>query len=529
MTTQELFLRFGTARDVENPRERFAYRFLEILPGMLVWGTFFVAVILSWLQPLWVAVFILAFALYWIYKVLYLALHTRAAYRTMRAYQERDWIAALQELPPSQYKAPLGQWRDIWQLIILPMYKEPYEVVRPALASLEHSSWPKERMMVVLATEESAGGYAQDIAHRLQNEFGATFGHFLVTIHPRGLPGEIAGKGANERWAGVKAKELIDALSIPYDHIVVSSLDADTVVYEHYFACLAWHYLTVEDGQHASYQPVPLFINNIWEAPAISRVIAFSSTFWHTMNQARPEKHLTFSSHSMPFAALVEIGFWQPNVVSEDSRIFWQCFFHYNGKWRVVSLYYPVQMDANVARSFWRTLWNIYKQQRRWAYGVADLPYAIFGYWKKRREIPFSAFWQYIFPVAEGFYSWATHAVLLFALGWLPIILGGDAFRETLFAYNLPRLTRTLLTIAMVGMISSAYLSIRILPPRPPSYGKWGYAMMVLQWFLIPFSLILFGAFPAIEAHTRLMLGKYLGFFVTEKHRKNSLPVEGHI
>jgi len=79
---------------------------------------------------------------------------------------------------------------------------------------------------------------------------------------------------------------------------------------------------------------------------------------------------------------------------------------------------------------------------------------------------------------------------------------------------------QTLMTISMIGVLSSIYLSMRILPPRPPSYGKWRYIIMLAQWILIPVSMIVFGAFPAIEAQTRLMLGKYLGFFATEKHRK---------
>ena len=148
------------------------------------------------------------------------------------------------------------------------------------------------------------------------------------------------------------------------------------------------------------------------------------------------------------------------------------------------------------------------------------MPYLIFGYYKRRKKISFGKFFRYTFFKIEGHYSWATNALLLFVMGWLPLLLGGDAFNATLFSYNLLRVVRFLLTIALVGLVSSAYLSIVLLPPRPPRYGKWKYVIMVFQWFLVLFTLIVFGAFPAIESQTRLMLGKYMGFWYTPKHRK---------
>lgn len=513
------YLWIGKAGDLTDKKERLFYRFLEILPGVFVWATFALAILFSVVAPFGVAVFMIGFALYWLFKVAYLALHTRSAYQKMRLHQTKNWITELKSLAPRDYKVHVRQWDDIYHLVIFPMLREPYEVVRPAILAVAKSTWPKERIILVLALEEAGGREAENVAAKLQEEFGRSFAEFVVTTHPANMPGEIPGKGANERFAGLEAQKLIDGKGIPHEHVLVSALDSDTVIYPDYFAVLTYYYLTVHDPIHTSYQPIPLFINNIWEAPAISRVIAFSSTFWHTMNQERPEKHLTFSSHSMPFKALAELGFWQANVVSEDSRIFWQAFLYYNGNYRVESIYYPVQMDANVARSFTRTLINIYKQQRRWAYGVADLPYFIFGYWKKRKEIPLARAWQYGFTVAEGFYSWATHAVLLLALGWLIIFLGGDEFNQTLFSYTLPRITRVILTVAMLGLVSSAFLSIRLLPPRPLHFGRSKYAIMVLQWFLVPVTLIFFGSLPAIEAITRLMFGKYMGFWVTEKFR----------
>jgi hypothetical protein len=44
---------------------------------------------------------------------------------------------------------------------------------------------------------------------------------------------------------------------------------------------------------------------------------------------------------------------------------------------------------------------------------------------------------------------------------------------------------------------------------------------MMLQWILLPLSTIILGAIPALDAQSRLMFGKYMGFWVTEKARKS--------
>lgn len=250
----------------------------------------------------------------------------------------------------------------------------------------------------------------------------------------------------------------------------------------------------------------------------MARVVAFSATFWHTIQQERPERLTTFSSHSMPFRALVDIDFWQVNMVSEDSRVFWQCFLRYNGDYRVMPLFYPVSMDANVAAGFWKTMGNIYKQQRRWGYGVENVPYFLFGF-LKNKIIPAGKKLYYTFNIMEGFHSWATNALIIFMLGWLPTFVGGPAFNRTVLSINLPAFTRTIMQLAMVGLASSAVMSIALLPPRPPRYGKFHYVIMILQWVLFPLTTIFLGALPGLEAQTRLMFKKYLGFWVTPKVR----------
>ncbi len=487
-------------------------RIWEIFPGMLSWGTLILVVFLSWQKPVWIAIFIILFDIYWLLKSIYFSFHLRATFQKMRQYLKTEWKEKLKIF---------ANWDSIYHLVILPMADEPYEVVRETFEQLRDTNYPKDKILLVLALEERAGNSAKLVAEKISSDFQNIFPNFLVTTHPANLSNEIPGKGSNESWAAQEAKRtLIDPKKLSYEKILVSVFDVDTQVYKEYFGCLTYQFLVAEKPQRSSYQPIPLFTNNIYQAPALARIISFSATFWQMMQQSRPERLTTFSSHAMPFQALVEIGYWQRDIVSEDSRIFWQCYLHYNGDWRVVPLFYPVSMDANVAPKFWQTMINLYKQQRRWAWGVENVPYMMNGF-LNNSLIPIRSKIYWTFHSIEGFHSWATNSLLIFALGWLPILIGRGGFGETVLSYNLPSITRSILLFSTIGIASSAILSIVLLPPKPEKIRWKDYVLYIVQWALLPITLIIFGAFPALEAQTRLMLGgKYkLGFWITPKGR----------
>ena len=497
------------AADLDTPRGRFFYRVFEILPGAVAWSTLLLAFLVSWLFPAIAAFFILGFVLYWFLRTVYFAFHLRAGYRRTREHEKANWLQRVKKIEG---------WEVIYLVVLVPTYKEPLEILIETFSALRASDYPKSKMMVVLGIEQRAGEEGMKKARALEQEFGRDFFRFLVSVHPASLPGEIAGKGANETWAAKKAKaELIDSSGIPLERVIVTSLDADTVVFPRYFSCLAYHYLTSSDPLRHSYQPVPLFVNNIWSAAAPSRLFAFDTTFWFLMNQERPEKLSTFSSHSMAFQTLVEVGYRQVNYAVDDSRIFWQCFLRYEGDYSVQPLYYPVSMDANAAPTFFDTVRNIYRQQLRWAYGVADVPYFLYGFAKSKR-IPLRKKIALGFDRIEAYWSWAVASPLIFLLGWLPLVLGGDAFTQTLLSYNLPRVTSWILTIMMFGLVWTAFLSMLFLPPRPVRYGRLHTLWLLLQWILLP-PIMVFFAVPALHAQTRLMLGKYMGFWSTPKFR----------
>jgi len=236
------------------------------------------------------------------------------------------------------------------------------------------------------------------------------------------------------------------------------------------------------------------------------------------IQQERPERMATFSSHSVSFQALYEVGYWQKNMVSEDSRIYWNLMLANGGAYNVAPLSYPVSMDANTAPSLWGTVKNIYKQHRRWTYGVENFCYIVYHF-TKNKSIPRRRKIVITLQQAEGYWSLVTNPIMLFILGSAPIFLGGQEFHQTVLSYILPIMVRDLLTLAMFGLVVSSIISLTLLPPRPEDKSRLRYIVLALQWILVPITMIVFSALPGLDAQTRLMLGRYMGFWVTPKTR----------
>lgn len=489
-----------------------SYRFFEILPGAAVWFVLLFLFLLSQREPTAVAIFIMLYDLYWFLKIVYLLFPLRYSFLKMKENLKTNWLLKLKQEEGSR-------WEDVYHLVIFPMYHESYNLVRQSFLALLQTNYPKDKFLVVLAIEERGGRADRETALKIEDEFGDSFRLFLKTVHPASIPGELAGKGSNETWAAREASRAIaEKLKIPDENILVSVFDIDTRAGEDYFAILAYKFLKSERRNRSSFQPIPLFINNIRQAPILARITAFSATFWQFMQQARSEKLVTFSSHSMPLSALKEVGFWETDLVSEDSRIFFQCLNRYNGDWRAEPLFYPVYMDAVSGKGFFDSLKNLYKQQRRWAWGVENIPRFLNdvvknGLFPLRKKI----FW--FLTSFSGYFSWASSSFIIFLFGWLPIFVGGHRFRETVISYSLPKITGILLNLSLIGVIVSAFLSVVLMAPRLRGLRRRDYVLYVLQWFLMPIVMVFFSSLPAIEAQTRLMLGGRfrLGFWKTPK------------
>ncbi len=487
------------------------YRLFEMIPGSLVIFVFVLLTALSFFKPLWVIYFIILYAFLWLVRVAYFVIYLFISWKKYREEVSVDWFGKVQKIE---------NWEKIYHVVFLPHWKEPVEVLEHTLDKLSDSNYPMDKVIVVLGGEERAGEDWKKREDHINKKYKNSFFKIITTTHPKDLPGEVVGKSANAVHMAKRFREILDnELRIPYENIIVSNFDCDTVVHEQYLARLTYAYLTHPNPTRASYQPLALYNNNIWESPSFTRVVANSTTFWLMTELSRPEQFMTFSSHSMSWKALVDVGYWDKTIITEDSRIFLQCYFHYDGEYELVPIYVPINMDTVAVDSLWRTIVNQYNQMKRWAWSVEHQPYLLTEF-KKHPRIPRWSKLRYYWKFAEGQFSWATAPLLLTIFSRLPLHVASAQNNTSVLVQNAPFVIEQILQFAMIGMFFSALFNVLLLPSdKPPKNPTLKYGTIVLQWVLLPITLIVFGSIPAIDAQMRLLTGKTLVFWNTEKSR----------
>jgi len=487
-------------------------RFLEIVPGAMTWCIIISLVVLAVFRPVVCAVMIIVFDFYWIIRTTYLTTLLVMAHRKLLRQKNKNWVKATERLSPPRDRS------KIYHLIIFPVYKEGIEIIRSSLEALKAANYPKEKIVVVVAFEQRYKP-AVETAKVLEDEFKSAFGAYLTTFHPDGLPGEKRLKGANSTWAAKKAKEYLAENKISFEQVIVSCFDADTCVDREYFGCLTYHFLINPKPHQSSYQPIPVYNNNIWYAPSFARLVEISASFCQMIESMRLEKFVTFSSHSMSFKTLIDIDYWPVDMISDDSVVYWKAFLFYKGDYRVVPLYTTVSMDAAYSNNLIKTIILQYKQKRRWAWGVENFPFVVSRF-LNNRDISFFRKIRRSFHLLESHVTWAIWTTIIVIIAPLPILLGGFFFNQMPIGYNLPRITGMLLNFTLGTSLIWIILSWTILPPRPKDV-KWiKNVTMILEWVLVPFIVLVLGSTPALDAQTRLMLGRYMDFFPTEKTRR---------
>ncbi len=543
-------------------------RMLEIFPGAVTWATLILPIVLSLVLPVWVAYFIIAFDLYWTVKSFRLGYNLIRGYQTLYQAQKVDWNRRLEWLKnPLKYGEAnaeavnnmlaqnprlASKWhiRDtpqrrtydalvgdrtklediashehtslnpdkLYHAVILSTFNESMDILEPSVKSLTEIDYPLSHIYLVIAYEEWGGAQTEQNAMELIEKYGHHFGMAIAVKHPDGIAGEVRGKGGNITFAGRVLTKEVKKKGIDPEYIVVTTFDSDHRASKNYFSYLSYLYATDPNRLHKSYQPIPMFYNNIWDAPAPMRVIATGNSFWVLMETMRPHRLRNFAAHAQSLATLIATDYWSVTTIVEDGHQFWRTYFTFDGDHEVVPIFTPIYQDAVLAGSYLKTFRAQFLQLRRWAWGVTDFSFVVRNSIKNKR-IPWTNKLPQIGRLFEGHFSWATAPLILTFVAWMPLYLNRQ-FSYQALAHNLPIITSRILTFASVTIVITIFISVISLPPKPKRYRKTRFIWMMAQWILLPVTSMCFSAVAAINAQTRLMFGRYLEFYVTEKATK---------
>lgn len=487
--------------------DKTVHRFLEILPGLFSWNLIFFPYWAIFVVPIFVAYFVLAFNIYWFYQSLQIAISATISHLRMQASMNYDWLTDLKAFP---------DWQKVHHVIIIPTYKEPLYILERTFVSLVNQDLPKKQLTVVLAMEKKEPEEDRlEKVKALTEKFGKTFGNFFVTVHKL-VPGEIVGKASNERHAGIWVKKkLVDDGGMDINYMTVTSCDADHVYHPKHFSFLTFKFLDNPNRYNYFWQPAVMFYNNIWELPALTRVPNTISSIWNLSQLPRKDRLINQQNYSLSFKLLDEVDYWDPDKIPEDWGIFFKAYYKKRGGIEVEPIYLPLHADAPQSTSLWKTLKNQYEQYKRWAWGVSDDPWIIKNYfltpgvpfWDKTMRLIFAVWSHFMWPV-----NW-----FIITLGLtIPSILN-PAFARTTLGYTIPRLSSWVLTVALLFLIVMIVIDNIYKPKRPKEVPFWRAFLTPFEFVLMPIAGFFFTALPGLDAHTRLMLGKYLEYKVTEK------------
>lgn len=483
-------------------------RALEILPGAFSWSLILFPFWGSFVIPTAVAYYVIAFAVYWLYRSATLAVLSVLAHLKISASSKFDWIQDLKTEHPQK-------WDSIHHIIVIPTYQEPIATLERTLTALSQQSYPLKKLHIMVSFEEREGKAALEKAKQLKKLFGKKFGHFWTTLHPD-IEGEIKGKSSNTCWGAKQAKyELVDKLGVDIEKITITSEDADAMFHYQYFANLTHEFLNTPNRFDKIWQGGIVFYNNIWSVPAPVRVLAsiFSVTQMYIL--MRKDRLVNFSTYSTSLKHVHDIGYWDTDVIPEDYRLFFKSYFAKKGKFEAEPIFLPIFADAAESDGFWPTMFNQYEQLKRWAWGVSDDAYIIRQY-ILADEIPFWDKTIRVLKVVEDHFLWPVNWFAITVSAFLPPLLN-EAFSRTVIGKTLPQVTSTLLTLSLVSMIVIFIIDAINRPPRPNKRNIFSYILQPLEFLLLPVVGFFFSSLPGIDAHTRLMLGKYIEYKVTEK------------
>lgn len=483
---------------------RFFHRLFEALVPITSWLVITLPLWLSPFHPAVVAYFIIAFDLYFFYKSI------TTIYQAVISYQK---IAQSSKISFVKRLLRLKKAREINHVVIIPNYQEPLYKLESTIQSIINNDYPYKNIVLVLAFEQREQE-AQQKAFVCKQRFQKYFKDILFSFHPL-LPHEAPGKASNQTYAAKMVNEYVQEKQWSDKSVLITICDADSYLPHNYFSYLTSSYLNDTGRLYHFYWAPVLLYNNFWQLPLIVRMQATLSSVVRLAFLSNKENLIQISTYSTNLWLLRNIDFWDVDIIPEDWHIYLQAFFTYGEKIRTIPLYTIVNGDAVFSGSFFKTLVNRYEQEKRWAWGVSDIGYALKKFLSTPHINPIVKL-KKIFFLIETHLLWPTSFFILTISASIPPLIN-PVFKRTVLGFLLPKLSGLILTSSSLMLILYVYLDIKLRHKVKLKTSLNSLPFLLVQWYFLPVISLIFSALPALEAHTRLLLGKKIKYKVTEK------------
>jgi len=499
-----------------SPPPAIPERILDGIPGFLAWLALLLCVAMAVAFPRTMLLIAILLAAYTAFRFLLAGIANVIGMRRIKAWEQIEWC--------EHYEAHKSDgalaWEDVMHIAIVPAYKEPVGVLRQTLDNLSKQHEARSRIFIVLAMEAAEDG-AIGKAEQLRSEYSRHFKGFFYTVHPRGLPGEIQCKSANQAWAARWAKRhLVDELGYNIDHFVVTTMDADTMWHRNHFYALTALFAINLQRHHRFWQAPIRYHGNIWDINPLLRIVNAYSTALELAYLAAPFwKPLPMSSYSLSLRLLDSSGYWDGDVIADEWHMYIKAFFAKRGSLELERMFLPFLAQAVTGDTLLEALRNRYLQTLRHAWGSKEVGYMI-AKMLEHPEIEFTRSFRMLVRI--------SHDILLAGPGWvimtvgsqLPLLLHpellqqlvAEGFRSPIFVmfqFIFPIIT-------FLGIVFW-YQDVLVRPVRNSRQALTDRLWTIISFPLLPILTLVLVAIPTLQAQTRLLLGTPLQFRVSRK------------
>jgi len=484
---------------------RFFQRLMEIIVPLSSWFLITLPLWLSPFHPALVAYFIIAFDLYFFSKSM------STAYACVVSYNE---ILFHNTIKYDKKLKKIKNYQSLKHFILIPNYKEHLHKLEETIEELIKNDYPDKNSLYLILAFEKREEEAIDKSQLISREYKKYFKKIISCYHPLAT-NEEPGKASNQTFAAKIVDEFVMKYNFDRKNVLITICDADSKLPKNYFSYLSFEYLKDKNRLFHFYWAPVLLYNNFWQLPFMVRMQATLSSILRLAFLSQKENLIQVSTYSTNLWLLKKINFWDTDIIPEDWHVFFQAFFTFGGKVKTIPLFTIVNGDAVFSGGTMKTLANRYEQEKRWAWGVTDVGYVL----KKFFQTPNIDFWakfKKITFIIETHLFWPTSFFILTISASLPPLIN-PSFRRTVLGLLLPKLSALILTLSSGMLILYIYLDIKLRQKVNMKTSFSNLPLLIVQWYLLPVVSFFFSSLPALDAHTRILLGKKLEYKVTEK------------